>query len=235
MTTHHLSERTPTVLHRRLTAIASEGILGQTVDEVVIHLTRNALHYDWASRPAAPEVPQPPISWPAPADKLASRAPAIETRLPAGKRLLRLPQVSRMVGLARSSIYRLVGLGTCPAPKKLGAHSVAWLQSEVESWIDPTGQASGSNVFNACQEAPAPSDTRPKPGSLRYDLMSLMLAIRHQRGAIPPSQRCRSSPISAGGGNSRSVRCRSCSQTRPSPTAGSSGPTRTHFSLVPAP
>lgn len=141
MTTHNLNVRIPTELHRRLTAIASEGILGRTVEEVVIHLTRNALHRDWATRPAAPETPQPPVPRPRPADKSASRAPAIEAGFPPGKRLLRLPEVSRMVGLGRSSIYRLVGLGTFPAPKKLGAHSVAWLLSEVESWIDSKDQA----------------------------------------------------------------------------------------------
>ena len=61
---------------------------------------------------------------------------------PPGQRLLRLPEVAQMVGLSKSTIYATVNIGTFPAPKRLGARSVAWLQSEVASWVLARHQAS---------------------------------------------------------------------------------------------
>jgi prophage regulatory protein len=103
---------------------------------VVIHLIRNALHRDWNSPPMASEKPKPPHPRPSPAGNPTNTAPKTDAGFPPGRRLLRLPEVSRLVGLGRSSIYRLVSLGAFPAPRKLGTRSVAWLQSEVETWID---------------------------------------------------------------------------------------------------
>ena len=48
--------------------------------------------------------------------------------------LLRLPEVMKRTGLARSTIYRDVGAGTFPAPVPIGAGSVAWVESEIEGW-----------------------------------------------------------------------------------------------------
>jgi prophage regulatory protein len=128
--------RLPPELHRHVAALVAEGILGRTIEEVVIHLTRNALHRDWVPRPAPLEKPRPSEPKPSPSGSPTRISPSPEAGIPPSKQLLRLRDVSRMVGLGRSSIYRLVSLGTFPAPKKLGARSVAWLQSEVESWID---------------------------------------------------------------------------------------------------
>ncbi len=51
------------------------------------------------------------------------------------KRLLRLPDVREAVGLSRSEIYRLIGLGRFPAPVPLGERIVAWDATEVMGWI----------------------------------------------------------------------------------------------------
>lgn len=58
MTHQTLIIKIPPELHRRLAALATEGILGRTLEEVVIHLTRNALHRDWVLRPAPAEIGQ---------------------------------------------------------------------------------------------------------------------------------------------------------------------------------
>ena len=50
-------------------------------------------------------------------------------------RLLKLPQVKDLAAMSRSEIYRRVGLGTFPAPVKLGEHASAWVASEIDSWI----------------------------------------------------------------------------------------------------
>ena len=49
--------------------------------------------------------------------------------------LLRLPMVMRITGLARSTIYKLISQNQFPVPIKLSKRAVAWLQSEVESWV----------------------------------------------------------------------------------------------------
>lgn len=138
MTTHSINVRIPVELHRRLTAIANTGILGATVEEVIVHFTREALHRDW--------VIQPPLLVPSSKDARLATLPSEQSPAPSpsptpkatertGKRLLRMPEVCRQTGLGKSSIYRMIQSGLFPAPKRLGARTVAWLQSEVDAWI----------------------------------------------------------------------------------------------------
>lgn len=49
---------------------------------------------------------------------------------------LRLRQVISVTGLSRMTIWRLERAGEFPRRRQLGARSVAWLQSEVEQWIE---------------------------------------------------------------------------------------------------
>lgn len=49
--------------------------------------------------------------------------------------LLRLPTVIRITGLARSTIYKLISQNQFPVPIKLSKRAVAWLQSEIETWV----------------------------------------------------------------------------------------------------
>src|SRR5262245_12733127 len=50
-------------------------------------------------------------------------------------RLLRLPEVKRLVGFsATSTIYRLMALGEFPAPVKIGARAVAWPALAIAQW-----------------------------------------------------------------------------------------------------
>jgi prophage regulatory protein len=50
------------------------------------------------------------------------------------QRLLRLAEVSTMVGLKRSAIYRYVAEGRFPAPIKVGERSVRWRLVDVLAW-----------------------------------------------------------------------------------------------------
>lgn len=52
------------------------------------------------------------------------------------ERIMRLPAVQRRVGLSRSQLYVLIGRGEFPAPVKLGARAVGWLESSVDAWIE---------------------------------------------------------------------------------------------------
>lgn len=51
------------------------------------------------------------------------------------ERLIRLPEVKHRTGLARSTIYLYMSLGSFPANRSLGQRSVAWLESEIEAWM----------------------------------------------------------------------------------------------------
>lgn len=48
--------------------------------------------------------------------------------------LLRLNAVIACTGLRRSTIYERVADKSFPSPIKLGAKSVAWIQSEIQEW-----------------------------------------------------------------------------------------------------
>ncbi|WP_299198026.1 AlpA family transcriptional regulator [uncultured Amphritea sp.] len=50
-------------------------------------------------------------------------------------RLLRLPEVQKATALSRSSIYRLMEAGTFPDSIQLSARSIAWVEEEVQNWI----------------------------------------------------------------------------------------------------
>ena len=45
-------------------------------------------------------------------------------------------EVQKLTGLSRSSIYAYIDKGLFPAQVKLGLRSVAWVDSEIESWVE---------------------------------------------------------------------------------------------------
>lgn len=57
-------------------------------------------------------------------------------RAPAGNiQVLRLPQVCRVTGLCRSSIYQMEAEKRFPRRIKIGSRSVGWIESEVQGWL----------------------------------------------------------------------------------------------------
>jgi prophage regulatory protein len=50
--------------------------------------------------------------------------------------LVRLRQLISIVGLSRSTIYRLVKAGNFPKPIRIGISSLAWRMDEIHEWID---------------------------------------------------------------------------------------------------
>lgn len=50
--------------------------------------------------------------------------------------LVRMPEVMRLTGLSRSTIYRMVNRGEFPAPVEDGQRAVAWRKREVVDWIE---------------------------------------------------------------------------------------------------
>ena len=64
---------------------------------------------------------------------LSCTTPAVNTT---PKRLLRLPETMKKSGLGRASIYAFMKDGKFPQSISLGERSVAWLESEIDSWIE---------------------------------------------------------------------------------------------------
>lgn len=52
------------------------------------------------------------------------------------KKILKMPQVSEVTGLSKSSIYELIRDGKFPKQIKLSVRSVGWLESDIDSWLD---------------------------------------------------------------------------------------------------
>ena len=50
-------------------------------------------------------------------------------------KVLRLSAVILATGLARSTIYKLIGLGEFPRPVALTGRCVGWIECEVNAWI----------------------------------------------------------------------------------------------------
>lgn len=50
-------------------------------------------------------------------------------------RLLRRPEVERLTGLHRATIYKLVQRGEFPKPVQISGRAVAWPELAVRQWI----------------------------------------------------------------------------------------------------
>jgi len=62
---------------------------------------------------------------------MSEAGPASPPRL----EVLRLPDVCRVTGLCRSSIYQLEAEQRFPRRIKVGARSVGWIDQEVQEWL----------------------------------------------------------------------------------------------------
>jgi prophage regulatory protein len=60
---------------------------------------------------------------------------------PTAERFISLPELERIVGFKRSTIYRRVGKDF-PAPIRTGPNRVAWLASDIDHWMAETIAAS---------------------------------------------------------------------------------------------
>jgi prophage regulatory protein len=54
---------------------------------------------------------------------------------PQTEQLLRMPEVEKLCGLKRSSIYRRIAEGSFVKPVSLGGRAVAFPSSQVQRWI----------------------------------------------------------------------------------------------------
>ncbi len=60
-------------------------------------------------------------------------------------KFLRLKEVMAITALSRSSIYKFMSEERFPQTISLGDRAVAWLESEVEEWMEEKLQSRGLN------------------------------------------------------------------------------------------
>lgn len=60
-------------------------------------------------------------------------------------RLLRWKDVQPRVGICRSQAHAMIQEGNFPAPVKLGSRASAWVESEINDWIESRISASRNN------------------------------------------------------------------------------------------
>ena len=65
----------------------------------------------------------------------APAIPAIRDAVFPRDRFMRLPEVINTCGLSRSTIYDLISREQFPSQISLGGKNVAWLSSEIDSWM----------------------------------------------------------------------------------------------------
>ena len=73
---------------------------------------------------------------------LGQSSPSFSAPLPAiplpslvQERFMRLPEVIRISGLSRATIYELMSKDAFPKKVQLGGRNVAWPESEINEWV----------------------------------------------------------------------------------------------------
>jgi prophage regulatory protein len=51
------------------------------------------------------------------------------------ERIIRRPEVERIVGLSRSGIYAAMSRNEFPKPLKIGRRAVGWYESHINNWV----------------------------------------------------------------------------------------------------
>ncbi|WP_338491445.1 AlpA family transcriptional regulator [Erwinia aphidicola] len=50
--------------------------------------------------------------------------------------LIRMSEVLRRIGLGKAWVYKLISQGVFPKPVKIGSRSIAFVESEIDEWIN---------------------------------------------------------------------------------------------------
>ncbi|PJX60955.1 dipicolinate synthase, partial [Klebsiella sp. E-Nf3] len=52
------------------------------------------------------------------------------------KTLIRMPEAIRRTGYGKAWLYKLISQGRFPQPVKIGSRSIAFVEGEVDEWIN---------------------------------------------------------------------------------------------------
>ena len=68
------------------------------------------------------------------------------------ERLIKMPELRKMVGKGRTSIYEAVNEGFFPRPVKIGSRAVAWRLTEIQKWIEERPRAKKENLNSSLRK-----------------------------------------------------------------------------------
>jgi prophage regulatory protein len=60
-------------------------------------------------------------------------------------KILRCREVQEIIGLSRSTIYRMIGRGDFPPPQKLGLRAIGWSANEIFAWLSACQRSGGTH------------------------------------------------------------------------------------------
>lgn len=60
--------------------------------------------------------------------------------------LIRMPEVLRRIGYGKAWVYKLIALNLFPKPVKIGTRSIAFVESEIDEWINSRIEESRKEV-----------------------------------------------------------------------------------------
>lgn len=58
-----------------------------------------------------------------------------DTSIDGGRRVIRMPEVLRRIGVSRSDVYSKIRAGDFPRQIKLGVRAVGFLESDIEAYL----------------------------------------------------------------------------------------------------
>ena len=61
------------------------------------------------------------------------------------RRVMRRPEVERVTGISRSTLYEMIKSGEFPKPMRLGRRAVGWPETVVSEWLDSRPTAAFEN------------------------------------------------------------------------------------------
>lgn len=60
--------------------------------------------------------------------------------------LIRLPEVQRRTGYGKAWLYKLIAQERFPKPVKIGSRAIAFVESEIDDWINQRIESSRKEV-----------------------------------------------------------------------------------------
>lgn len=93
---------------------------------------------------------------------------------PTAVALLRRPDVERITGLSRSSIYAKIKTGEFPRPVPLTSRIVAWIESEIVGWVQSRIDVRETNLgriqsrIEACDSSSGQTKSRCHSNRIRH-------------------------------------------------------------------
>ncbi|WP_321961730.1 AlpA family transcriptional regulator [Paraburkholderia sp. J7] len=85
------------------------------------------------------------------------------TFLDARERLLRLPEVRARTGMGTTTVYRRMAEGTFPRPIPIGGNRVAWIESQIDTWIAARIEAAGAARLVGAEAVAREAKVRDEP------------------------------------------------------------------------